>query len=101
MLQYVYTVAKFVQVFMTRCIADINECVETLCGSNEVCVDTVGSYTCSCREGYERSRDGQHCTSIKRKFPVAIVWPIIINYNTPSLSFQQNPMLFNPSPTWL
>ena len=47
-------------------IADINECTETpgICGSNGVCADTIGAYTCSCEEGYER--DQQQCRSIKR-----------------------------------
>ena len=51
------------KVFTTLCIADINECVEYpgICGSNAVCVDTIGNYTCSCQDGYER--DGQNCTS--------------------------------------
>ena len=49
--------------------SDMDECAETadtLCGSNEVCVDTVGNFTCSCREGYERD-DQQQCRSMLRE----------------------------------
>lgn len=31
---------------------DINECVQNPCGKNAICTDTVGSFTCSCKEDY-------------------------------------------------
>ena len=43
--------------------SDVDECEEGLsdrCGSNSVCNNTVGSYTCSCNYGY--SGDGTLCT---------------------------------------
>uniref|UniRef100_A0A673UGD4 Collagen and calcium binding EGF domains 1 n=1 Tax=Suricata suricatta TaxID=37032 RepID=A0A673UGD4_SURSU len=42
---------------------DIDECAtsnETLCP--HMCVNTVGSYRCECREGYIREDDGRKCT---------------------------------------
>ncbi|XP_026924888.1 collagen and calcium-binding EGF domain-containing protein 1 isoform X2 [Acinonyx jubatus] len=42
---------------------DIDECAtsnETLCA--HICVNTVGSYRCECREGYIREDDGRTCT---------------------------------------
>ena len=36
--------------------ADLNECVETenICGTNSICDNTDGSYTCNCESGYEK-----------------------------------------------
>lgn len=46
--------------------ADIDECVLGIgsCGSNGVCLDTFGSYTCVCDPGY--TGNGTECIS---KFP--------------------------------
>jgi hypothetical protein len=41
---------------------DINECVSAPCDPNAVCTNTVGSFSCSCNEGYEGS--GFECTAI-------------------------------------
>lgn len=32
--------------------SDINECQTNPCGENAICKDTVGSYTCVCKEDY-------------------------------------------------
>ena len=44
-------------------LSDVNECATDalLCGANGVCTDTVGSYTCSCKDGYQMV--GSSCTS--------------------------------------
>ncbi|KAG8504554.1 Collagen and calcium-binding EGF domain-containing protein 1 [Galemys pyrenaicus] len=42
---------------------DIDECAtsnETLCA--HICINTVGSYRCECREGYIQEDDGRTCT---------------------------------------
>ncbi|XP_073822844.1 cartilage oligomeric matrix protein-like [Musca autumnalis] len=41
---------------------DINECQSDVarCGENSVCVNTIGSYQCHCREGFKHN--GTHCT---------------------------------------
>ena len=67
--------------------------VETpdICGSNAECADTVGSYTCSCQEGYERSRDSQHCTG--KKFQVRCIANKHMNLLAESNAFQPLPYL--------
>lgn len=42
------------------CETDINECAtDNVCGDiNKVCTNSVGSYTCPCREGYELATNG-------------------------------------------
>ena len=45
-------------------LIDINECSEGVSGCSQLCVNTIGSYTCSCQDGYELSNDNQTCTDI-------------------------------------
>lgn len=41
-------------------LADVNECENSdLCHSNGVCLNTPGSYMCSCKDGY--SGNGSYC----------------------------------------
>ena len=41
---------------------DINECAEDTDGCAQLCTNTIGSYTCSCRSGYRLAIDGRWCT---------------------------------------
>ena len=40
---------------------DINECTQSVCDENERCVNTLGSYYCTCKPGYVRN--GGKCES--------------------------------------
>ena len=40
---------------------DINECREGLDECAENCINTVGSYTCSCNSGYRLDSNGLNC----------------------------------------
>ncbi|KAL3852194.1 hypothetical protein ACJMK2_015867 [Sinanodonta woodiana] len=44
-------------------ISDIDECTvfssEQLC--SQICINTIGSYRCACRQGYSLARDGRTC----------------------------------------
>jgi len=42
---------------------DIDECL-TSCGDHGTCVNTVGSYTCDCDQGYKFEQQGQTCVDI-------------------------------------
>ena len=46
-------------------ILDIDECsfYQNLCGNNGECVNTLGSYSCKCKRGFEH-KDGE-CTKGK------------------------------------
>ncbi|XP_006623621.1 fibrillin-1-like [Apis dorsata] len=48
-----------------RCI-DIDECreIEDACSSNEECINTVGSYMCECKIGFQRENLTQACVDI-------------------------------------
>ena len=40
---------------------DVDECIEGTAGCSQKCNNTVGSYICSCMEGYELTFDGRTC----------------------------------------
>ena len=49
---------------------DLDECgIEGSCHEDSTCDNTVGTYTCTCIEGYEG--DGQFCADINECAPVA------------------------------
>ena len=40
--------------FILHCLLDENECLRRdRCRSNQICVNTVGSYRCDCNAGYQ------------------------------------------------
>ena len=46
------------------CFLDINECLlrKTKCSPNAQCINTQGSYSCKCQDGYEG--DGEKCYDV-------------------------------------
>ena len=61
-------VKEFMDQYLDRihifCHADINECMvddSNNCHENAQCINTAGSYSCSCNPGY--TGDGVNCTS--------------------------------------
>lgn len=48
----------------TCCYTDTNECVQGTddCDDNAICINTVGSFVCNCRVGYQG--DGRICEGI-------------------------------------
>ena len=46
--------------FYTLMIADRNECDLPVC--SQTCIDTEGSYSCGCHQGYQLSSDKTTCT---------------------------------------
>ena len=41
--------------------SDIDKCAERTHQCSQVCHDTPGSYSCSCRPGYDLNSDRRHC----------------------------------------
>lgn len=39
-------------IVLTLCAVDVNECDQGLCGMNSTCINTNGSFACSCWTGY-------------------------------------------------
>lgn len=48
--------------YMYSSITDINECDLENDGCQQICINTNGSYNCSCNPGYTLNTDGQFCT---------------------------------------
>ena len=42
--------------------ADIDECVERTAGCEQTCVNSNGSFVCSCADGYDMNQDNATCT---------------------------------------
>ena len=43
-------------------VADVNECLDDNGGCQYTCLNTPGSYHCSCPSGYQLDSDGKHCS---------------------------------------
>ena len=43
-------------------LADIDECQDNNGGCSQDCSNTEGSYSCSCKEGYQLQSDNANCT---------------------------------------
>ena len=41
---------------------DINECTMNNGGCAQLCINTLGSYSCHCEVGYNLTIDGHNCT---------------------------------------
>ena len=41
---------------------DLNECLTENGGCRQTCTNTVGSFVCSCNEGFTLASDGRNCT---------------------------------------
>ena len=46
---------------MDKYYTDINECHTNNGGCEQICNNTVGSFECSCNQGYSLSSDGTNC----------------------------------------
>ena len=55
----VYTSATPVRYYCV--FPDINECNEKSSGCQQKCANTIGSFTCSCSDGYTLEADGVNC----------------------------------------
>uniref|UniRef100_A0A2C9KAY6 Uncharacterized protein n=1 Tax=Biomphalaria glabrata TaxID=6526 RepID=A0A2C9KAY6_BIOGL len=73
----------------SNCDLDIDECSRNTSncsiGNNEVCVNTAGSFNCSCRSGFQLDTDGKTCKDIDFCAGNACTWRCQeINMNTSS-----------------
>lgn len=48
-------------IFVDYFLADVDECAVNKGGCNQICHNTVGSYYCSCSNGYQLSSDNHTC----------------------------------------
>ena len=50
--------------FLFLFFTDVDECYERIDGCQQECVNTNGSYVCTCRTGYRLTSDRYSCTGI-------------------------------------
>ena len=61
---HMYEYIQYVQ-FVIICawsMADIDECARDTDGCEHNCINSVGSYFCSCNTGYALTMDSKNCT---------------------------------------
>lgn len=46
---------------MTQFQIDVDECSRRQSGCSQICINTKGSYKCSCEKGYALAQDGKSC----------------------------------------
>ena len=60
-------------------IIDVNEChTEERNNCDQICINTIGSYNCSCGTGYLLNEDGYQCDGIYNDIIIIIVINVII-----------------------
>ena len=47
-----------------KVLVDLDECATNNGGCNQTCVNEIGSYHCSCIQGYSLDEDGLGCSGI-------------------------------------
>lgn len=59
----IYEIFKYENDCFSIVLLDINECLSSTdnCNVNANCANTVGNFTCTCKDGYEG--DGVECSS--------------------------------------
>ena len=53
---------------------DIDECSENTDNCSQICTNTIGSYQCSCNDGYTRDSDGHTCNGEYNYCPVVLTF---------------------------
>ena len=49
------------QIFMAAILLDIDECAEGIDSCAQTCINTIGSYLCSCGSDYRLASNGRTC----------------------------------------
>ena len=65
--------------------SDIDECTRDEHDCNQLCINTVGSYECMCRDGYFLHQDGKTCLGKLQKvlFQRYLHWKLEANCGQP------------------
>ena len=52
-----------ISIIVSNCV-DINECSQGTSRCSQLCTNTIGSYNCTCHNGYQLGNDNHTCTDI-------------------------------------
>ncbi|KAM8704028.1 hypothetical protein ACLKA7_008618 [Drosophila subpalustris] len=70
--------------FAAQFITDVDECAVNNGGCQHRCLNTYGSYQCSCRNGYTLHKNGHNCTETKCKFEITASRGLLHSPNYPN-----------------
>ena len=61
---HIYTVYVVIQSLVTtsKYISDIDECTRGISGCEHKCINSIGSFKCSCNKGYHLAIDAKSCS---------------------------------------
>ena len=58
---------------------DINECKTNNGGCPSLCINLVGSYTCSCQDGFDLASDGKTCIGMYKVSCVQLTLSLLVS----------------------
>ena len=62
--------------YQSKFITDLNECSINNGGCSQECSNTIGSYQCTCQDGFTLQADGHTCEGMYvRPNSTSVVWP--------------------------
>ena len=64
---------------------DIDECVEERHRCVQACVNTLGSFRCSCRTGFQLNTDGKTCMGECLKMYKLVYFYLLVTYQSTNL----------------
>ena len=73
-------------------VPDVDECATNNGGCSQQCIDTSGSFTCDCDEGYALNVDGSSCDGKYERFLPAVD---LLTYNFKIEFFSQTVHIVN------
>ena len=66
----VHCATNFVKIYQN--FIDVNECLVANGGCMQSCINTAGSYYCTCGSGYTLNTDGHNCEGISIVFELLV-----------------------------
>ncbi len=71
-------------VYLCLLSAEINECVEETDNCSQLCINTIGAFTCDCLPGYALSKDGATCSGMYSTY----IAYVLLSYTSEAVNYR-------------